>query len=230
MKNYLILLTALFYSCSSSQLVGRYSSKDKTSYIEIKADSTFFYRNAVFHANKTSAGNWNIFNKNTLMFKSDFSDSIISVNVKEETQTEKESNMLLNFHIKNGQPLGNYNCQIFINDTPYFRDDVVIGRRCDSLNKIVFSEQIENLYFVFSKNPSQNTTEITFPLKTTIYRPLNKGNLKLKIDVYFNDSIFNLKAFNDEKVLIKRNKIKIYDHERGSWRCFKNLQTTNRAS
>ncbi|KAA5536544.1 hypothetical protein F0919_02430 [Taibaiella lutea] len=218
MKNLILIATILFCSCSSLFIQGKYASKENNNYFDFKKDSTFTYEYRLFHTYRYSSGTWSLLKNNRILLKSSYLDSIVLLEVNETEQaTKKKTSLNIDFNIINGLTPQNYYCQMYIDDKPYFKDDVLMGKRCDSLKKVEIADKIDSLYFVIYREPIHFvTTATSFPISTGKYYP-QKGYSDMNIRISFNDSLFYYKIFNNEPLLISKGRIKLFNRATGKW-------------
>lgn len=211
----MIGLAIILYGCSTKiNFTGKYISKNGPNYIELKADSTFIYEYRMFHLYQRSFGKWDRKNERFAQLNSDikYTNVPLIVSAVNNNGVETENNISIDLKIKEGFELVGYRCRIYINDKIY------LSIRADSLHNIPIREPINDIFFHILKEPKIVTsTYISPPIITDQYNPKNNQNNKLKIEINVDDSYFYYRVFNMNPVIIKKNKIKLFNPHENKW-------------
>jgi hypothetical protein len=200
-------------SCTiNTNITGKYASNKKPYGFEFRSDSTFLYEYGEFELYKYSSGTWSPLNKHTIILNSKIKNTTIPIKVNEDDiNNSKKSVLSIALSIDGELNLPDYKCHIYINDTLY---EV---KRCDSLSLIQINSPIRNVYFQIERHPIVvNSTFISLPLITEGYTP-KRSICNLKIEASFKDSLFSYQSFNNERLKLKRDMIKIFSPFTKKW-------------
>jgi hypothetical protein len=242
MRKIAIIYTAvLFWGCSTSNsVVGKYTSKSNPDSFQFNADSTFDYKYNFSHLREYSSGRWTQLKGKKVVLNSSIQNTKIPLKVNQDVNTiNKGSNVKLNFETELN--LKNYKCVIFINDTLYtlkgtslilptgltlkeFEKEINIAdiyfrfTRCDSLLALSLNSPIRSLFLKIIKYPVNSTYLNRNSIQTEEYFSLLDGqHTSLLVSLSFNDSLFNYRVFNNEKIKIRRNGLLFFNENTNKW-------------
>jgi hypothetical protein len=225
MKSYSIIIgiSLLLTSCSVKQdVVGKYMSKNNPNYLQLRKDGMFIYEYRALHFYQQSIGQWTKDNSSFITLNSPIRSTVIPITVMDRSNTTSNT-VTIKLTINDSKALADYKCRLYINDAIY------CTKRCDSLSLIPVNLPIENMYFMFIKEPQELTnTYLSLPLTTEKYstKP-TKGNA-FEVNVVFSDIYFYYKAFNNDTLRIKNNGIQLFNSNKGKWeKLLKVSNTTN---
>ena len=237
----IIYMAVLFFGCSSKiSVVGRYVSKSNPDSFHFNADSTFYYKYNNYHVNQYSSGKWAQLKGKKVVLNSSIQTRDILLKVNQGLDTiNTGSSIKLNFETK--LDLENYKATIFINDTLYafkganlivptgltiqeFEKEVNVEdvyfryTRCDSLLSLRLNSPIKSLFLKIIKYEIKSTHLSRFPLQTKKYISSTYGKYtNLEINVSFNDSLFNYRLFNNEKIKIRSKELLFFNENTNNW-------------
>jgi hypothetical protein len=207
-----IFIIFLSYGCSiNKHFIGKYASNSNPNSFQFKGDSTFLNEYREGHAVKYSKGIWRKASADTVILNSEIKSIDIPLKtIQLEPSKPDNISLAIDLKIYQGLDLSNYHCYIYLNDKVF---QIV---RCDSISSIKLRLPVESLFFVFSKDPLksfQNTFPVTSE-KVKFNKPLSND---IKIEVAFNDSFFTYHPFNNEKIKVKRNGIRLFNSYLNQW-------------
>ena len=231
----------LICGCSANiKVIGKYTSKSNPDFFQFNADSTFYYRYYAHHVNEYSSGRWAKLKGKKILLNSLIQGIDIPLKINLGTDTiNAGSSIVLNF--EKGLDLKNYKCAIFINDTFYsfkgaglmvstgltikeFEKEVNLAdiyfryTRCDSLSLLRVNSPIRSIFFKIIKYEINSSYLIRKPLQTEEYHSsLGDQHTILGASISFNDSLFNYRIFNDEKIKIRSNGIFLFNENTNVW-------------
>ena len=220
MKSYIIIgIALLFCGCSiKKDITGKYMSKSNPNYLQFRENNTFIYEYRAQHLYQQSIGKWEKGSKNLVILNSEIKSTAIPLNVSKLNKINGGNNISIKLNIMGNESLSDYQCIVFVNDVKYCL------KRCDSLTAIPVNSPIKSIYFMFIREPKTvTTTYIPLPLTTNKYIPDVKNGNNLEVKVNFNDIYFYYKAFNNEKLKIKGDGIKIFNSYKGKWEKLKRV-------
>jgi hypothetical protein len=203
MRVSLVILILLMTSCVSKTIIGTYVSKKSPYRFDIMKDSTFRYQYKFQFAYEYSSGYWKSAGRNKIKLKSNITDKSIPVVIKENNISDStSSSMILNIETNiSKSDVSYYQCLIYIDDSLYLR------KNCDSLFSIITKIPRNNIYLRLtadSRIPARCLDTLTSSKCFLKNRNINKLDVKLNI----NDSLFNYKVFDDEKIKVFCKKLK----------------------
>jgi hypothetical protein len=242
MKTVMIIYTAfLLFGCSPNiRVIGKYSSKSNPDFFEFNADSTFYYSYSAYHVNESSSGRWTQLKGKTVILNSSIQSRDILLKIDRAFDTNNTgSSIELNFDPE--IDLKNYKCAIFINDTLYsfkggglivptgltnteFEKEVNVSdtyfryTRCDSLLSLRVNGPIRSLFFKIIKYELNSSYLTRKPLQTEKYvSSSGLRHIALVANVSFNDSLFNYRVFENEKIKIRRRGMLLFNDNTNAW-------------
>ncbi|MGK6353559.1 hypothetical protein [Parapedobacter sp. DT-150] len=220
MKPYLTVAIALLFSCCSSQsnIVGKYMNS-KFGSIEFRPDSTYYYESGSHSLFVRSEGIWDSNDKGGVLIFSDIRSTYIplEIEVQKMNSSLSYSEIDVSVKLKSGN-LADYQCAIFVNDNLH------LIKRCDSLALVKFSEPIRSIYFKILKTPQlSNTSAISPPLVTDVYRAEADLESKLKFKVYVDDSKFFYRSFDGYRIKLSRKNLYFFDLDNQRWKKLKKV-------
>ena len=197
----------LVFSCNSTlqTIIGVYSEPQNPYKIELFKDSTFRYYGLY---SEYSSGKWFRRSNNCIVLNSEIKEILVPLKIKRE-YTESDT-CKIDVKVKViGQKENDYECIPLTS------------------NKIITKEPVRGSYIFI---PAQSNNDICFdiwrvpylikntvhlnernPIKTEKIILNSKQHEHITIDIYFNDSLFDYKIFNETKVSIKDKKLRFYD-------------------
>jgi hypothetical protein len=206
----LLFFLVIIYSCSSSvNLSGNYSSSHSPHSFNLNKDSTFSYRYKFEFAYGYSKGTWSKIEGSKILLNSQIKSRVLIVNehaLGSIGSLDSPSYFSINVNIPNADR-ASYRCLIFVNDTLYGKAS------CDSLSPISIPTSIKDIYFGI-------TAGVTIPARflDTLYTekmfPKSRTANKDKIDISYNDSLFNYRVFNNEILRISKKGLEFNDGKR----------------
>ncbi|WP_221390209.1 hypothetical protein [Dyadobacter sp. NIV53] len=190
----------------------------------MKQDCSFIFEYRSLHLYQQSVGKWLRASKKTLRLNSDIKSTSIPMKVTTLSSGYKMKNIIsLKLTIDGSKSLANYKCRVFI------KDSKLCTISCDSLSDFSTDLPVENLYFIFIKEPKIVTnTMISLPLTTNIHVPERKNGVKFLIEVEFSDVYFYYKAINDQSLKITKRGIKIYNSQQRKWEKLKRVSDSTK--
>ena len=237
----IIYTAVLLCGCSANiKVVGKYTSKSNPDFFQFNPDSTFDYKYNAYHVKEYSSGKWTQLKGKKVVLNSSIQSRDISLKINQGINTiNTGSDIKLNFETV--LDLKNYKCAIFINDTLYsfngtglmvptgltikeFEKEVNVAdiyfryTRCDSLLSLRLNSPIRSLFFKIIKYEINSTYLSRKPLQTEKYvSSLDSQHTTLGVSVSFNDSLFNYRVFNNEKIKVRRKGILVFNDNTNTW-------------
>jgi hypothetical protein len=210
MKNFInIFLIFCISSCAiKPQVSGKYFSKKSPHKFQIKPDSTFIYEYGLISLYQHSTGKWKLEGKN-LILNSSIKSTIVSIEIVKIEQIAPKNN-ILSFELKTtgNLKLEDYECAVYLND------NIEYHKRCDTLSNIFADFPINKIQVYFSRNPKEVRTTLTHPaVMTNTYLPDIQVGQKIQMRITVNDSLFYYRAFKNDILKVRKNRIKFYDNE-----------------
>lgn len=206
-----ILISILFCGCSlKKNVAGKYRSKNGSTSIQLKQDSTFIYEHGMFHSYGQSTGIWRRPSKDSVFLESSIKSVIIPIQVV-ETANNDSNRLSIKLDIEGNHDLIDYKCEIYVNKL------MLVKRRCDSLSSITIPLLVNTIYFRFLREPQIATTDyIPMPLSSSIYHLIVNNKRKIDVQIKFSDTYFYYQTFDHEKANIHRRKsIEIFELAHG---------------
>ncbi|PUZ19688.1 hypothetical protein GA0116948_12319 [Chitinophaga costaii] len=96
-----------------------------------------------------------------------------------------------------------YQCMVFVNDSLY------VNKRFDSLPYLSIGSPVKIIFFKLSADVSIPARFLD-TLTTDTFFPKSDMANSSKIDIVFNDSLFNYQVFNNDILKITKGKFKIF--------------------
>lgn len=210
MKNFINILWILFiYSCATKpQVIGKYFSKKSPHKFQIKPDSTFIYEYGLISLYQHSVGRWKLEGEN-LILNSSIKSTVVPIEIVKLEKIAPQSN-ILSFELKTigNLKLEDYQCTVYLNDKSEYH------RRCDSLSNIFTDFPIKKIEVYFDRIPKEVNTTLNYPpVMTNVYLPDIQMGQKIQMRIDINDSLFYYRAFKNDILKVRKNKIKFYDGE-----------------
>ena len=228
--------------CSRNTIVtGTYSAISNPDFLQLNADSTFYYKYAAYHLSESSSGRWQKVGSNRIVLNSEFQERYLPLKVSSATKST-DGVLELKMLFEAEMPLANYKCAIFLNDTLYqptqnnflistgigiadFEklinlDDLYQGYvRCDSLLLLKIPVMVQKLFFKVVKVPLEITTTslIKYSLQTEKYVVPPTYGGQMEVVVSFKDFLFNYRMFRGEELRVKRDGISIFNVNKNQW-------------
>ena len=242
MKFYIsIAVLFLFYGCMSHHNIA-FSYRNAPFFLKLNSDSTYNYRYPSFETYEYSKGTWGIRGKKAIVLNSDIRSLTVPIRVHSLDRDLQLSYSRIWFYMDNTLKLDEYLCQVFVNDTLYslksnkqlistqldseesidprnFSDFHFGYIPCDSISGSIINNPVHSIFLRIM--PSYNRPSTNVPryfLQTEIYYPPHDSLGAIKIAVAaFNDTLFNYKIFHNEKILLKKNGICIFNINTNKW-------------
>jgi len=208
----------------NNHFVGKYASVEKDwAYVnpnvfQFNADSTFLNEYYIAHLSSYAVGKWKRGKGDTLILNTPIKSTVIPIRLKKLDYAAKNSiDLSINLQIVGGLDLKNYHCYVLWNHLDYKKV------RCDSLSQIYVNGPVDSLYFSFTKDIIGEFEQHTFPLNSEkfTFNPSLENNINLQVS--FKDSLFYYHPFNEEKIVVKKNGIEIFNSYVKKWQLLKKI-------
>ena len=208
----LVLFISFLVSCAPElKISGVYSDKKHPVSFIIREDSTFSYRYKFEFAKNYSSGHWTKKGRKSIALKSGLQNKILFLNVQEDNYVDAESLMSLNIGITIPEAEKKYyQCSIFINDSFF------IEKNFDSIGSIIISKPISSVFFKINAD-ERIPNRFLDTLLTEKYFFKSESKKNLKINILWQDSLFNYKVFNNEVLKLTHHGVKFYSPENKTW-------------
>lgn len=209
-----ILITIIFFSSCSSNIVpyGKYASTKNPNSIQINKDGTFFYQYRGNHLFAYSKGLWGRSEARLINLNSEIKKAELVMTVQESVNKGEQRILDISIKTPAGKKIENYECAIYINDSLYAIKNI------NSIQSIMVNESIKDIYFAFVKSPKTiDATAAHLPLLTNRYFPKSHERANLKVSIILDENLLFYKVFNNEKIKIGHNWIKIYNTQNKLW-------------
>lgn len=210
MKNaFLVIIALILLSCNKPLSIGQYYSKKTSKSLILNKDSTFKYQNGNSHFIEFSSGTWRHEKKDVIVLNSDFKDSLLIKNI-DEYPSANIKQITVSAEITNRNRNSIYLCQIVIND-------IWGDKKIYNNDPLIFdvSDEIKSVRIMISKMNSTNNVVYKY-LITPAYSPKNINN-SIRIDLKFNDTLFQYHVFTNQVVKYANNHVELLDQEKGLW-------------
>jgi hypothetical protein len=205
-------LMILLGGCSASMNPGGTYSSDRIPHsFHLNADSTYDYRYKFELAYLFSSGTWRKSGKNRIVLSSYTRSKVLPLKVQELPAGGSEQDNL--FSVSLNMPDADkkyYQCMVLVNDALYKKTS------CDSFSDVRVSIPVKSIFFKLSADPRMPARFLD-TLSTEKLMPASSMGNKDKIDIVYNDSLFNYRVFNNEEVKVSGKGLKFYDLKRGRW-------------
>ncbi len=198
------VLLFLLCSCSSgTALEGNYSSNNGYYNLQLNKDSTFTYQYKFQYSYEYSQGTWRHVGKNKIVLNSHFRNKDIPLRIQELSADDFGKGNFFFININMPEDKRNYyRCMAFVNDSLY------VDKSFDSIRYISIASPVKSIFFKLSADvriPARFLDTLT----TDKFLPKSDMENKSKIDIVFNDSLFNYKVFNGDIIRITKKRFKI---------------------
>jgi hypothetical protein len=196
-------------SCATKpQINGKYFSKKSLHKFQIKPDSTFTYEYGLISLYQHSMGKWKLEGKNIIL-NSWIKSTIMPIEMVKIEQIAPQNNILsFELKTKGNLKLEYYRCSVYLND------NIEYQKRCDSLSNIFANFPINKIQVYFSRMPKEIRTTLNhLAVGTSAYLPDTQMGQKIQMRININDSLFYYRAFKNDILKVRKNRIKFYDIE-----------------
>lgn len=201
-----ILLMFWLAGCTPGRpIAGTYASARSPYSFTLRPDSTYSYRYQFEFAHQYSSGTWRSTGSNTIALNSYISDRTLPLKVQEMPAGDSEMGNFFSVSTGvTGPGKEHYRCMVFVNDTLY------ATVRCDTISHVSVGFPVKSIFFRVSADAGMPSIFLD-TLSTEKFRPANGMGNKDKIDIVYNDSLFNYRVFNNEEVKLSKKGLTFYD-------------------
>jgi len=192
--------------CSPGQPVaGTYASGGSPHSFILRPDSTFSYRYQFQFGYRYSSGTWRRGGKRALVLNSYISDRTLPLKVVELPAGGGDLGNIFSVNTGvTGPGKGYYRCMVYVNDTLF------VTASCDTFSNVRVSFPVKSIFFKLSADARMPSIFLD-TLSTEKFRPVNGMGNKVKIDIGYNDSLFNYRVFNNEEVRMSKKGLTFHD-------------------
>lgn len=208
---YIVILLFILTGCATKKNVaGKYIADNYPEVFKINSDSTFKSEFRMGHSVKYSDGKWQRGQLDTLILSSNIQETPHFKLAELDKSSTGTTQLFFDLQIKNRKDLSSYECYIFS------KDHATIIKSCDSLSSIKLKQPVFDISITFLKK-RDSTGYGYFPVAGPKWSFKTALKNDVKITSSFNDFLFSYNVINKRKVIVKRNKILVYNEFLGKW-------------
>lgn len=215
------LLLSLLFSCSKKMnIIGTYWDGKSPETIILDKNNKFEYRYKFGIDYKYSIGNWNKIDDDKILLTSQYLSRTLPILIKQTQNNSLISRISVQISMPEIQKK-DYKCLIFSNDS------LLLSPSCDSIKDVEIQNTINSLYFKI-------TPKSMIPLRHNDTLITEKTNLlcmkgsDIKVDILYNDSLFNFKIFKNKYIFINKHGLKFYSSANMRWYNFPKFHDRNK--